>query len=85
VPFLVQFWMLASPVAYPSSLVPAQWRWAYGLNPMAGVIEGFRWAITGSGDPPGVILATSVSAVLILVVSGGLYFKKVEGIVADVV
>jgi lipopolysaccharide transport system permease protein len=85
VPFLVQFWMFASPVAYPSSLVPAQWRWVYGINPMAGVIEGFRWAITGSGDPPSVILAASVSAVLILVVSGGIYFKKVEGIVADVV
>src|SRR5882724_12637924 len=48
-PFLVQFWMLASPVAYPTSLVPAKWRWLYGLNPMAGVIEGFRWALTGHG------------------------------------
>src|SRR5580692_10403199 len=46
VPFLVQFWMFASPVAYPSSLVPARWRWLYGLNPMAGVIEGFRWSLT---------------------------------------
>ncbi len=49
VPFLVQFWMFASPVAYPSSLVPEKWRWLYGLNPMAGVIEGFRWALTGHG------------------------------------
>src|SRR5579862_6236246 len=51
VPFLVQFWMFASPVAYPSSLVPIRWRWLYGLNPMAGVIEGFRWALTGNGQP----------------------------------
>ena len=57
VPFLVQFWMFASPVAYPSSLVPGKWRWLYGLNPMAGVIEGFRWALTGHGQPPGMLLA----------------------------
>src|SRR6202167_3427538 len=53
-PFLVQFWMFASPVAYPSSLVPAKWRGLYGLNPMAGVIEGFRWALTGHRQPPGI-------------------------------
>ena len=56
VPFLVQFWMFASPVVYPSSLVSAKWpkwQWLYGLNPMAGVIEGFRWSLTGNGDPPG--------------------------------
>jgi lipopolysaccharide transport system permease protein len=85
VPFLVQLWMFASPVAYPSTLIPEQWRWVYGLNPMAGVIEGFRWAITGHGNPPSAILAASVCAVLALVVSGGLYFKKMEGIIADVV
>src|SRR5258708_172629 len=56
-PFVVQFWMLASPVAYPSSLVPARWRWLYGLNPMAGVIDGFRWALTGHGQPPGIAMA----------------------------
>ena len=50
--FLVQFWLFASPVAYPSCLVPENWRWLYGLNPMAGVIEGFRWALTGHGQPP---------------------------------
>src|SRR5215472_15909110 len=63
VPFLVQFWMFASPVAYPSSLVPEKWRWLYGLNPMAGVIEGFRWALTGHGEPPSVLLAASSLAV----------------------
>ena len=51
-PFLVQFWLFASPVVYPSSLVPAKWRWLYGLNPMAGVIEGFRWSLAGNGRPP---------------------------------
>src|SRR3984957_4292689 len=70
VPFLVQFWMFASPVAYPSSLVPEKWRWLYGLNPMAGVIEGFRWALTGHAQPPGILLAASSAAVLLLVFSG---------------
>ena len=56
VPFLVQFWMFASPVAYPSSLVPQRWRWLYGLNPMAGVIDGFRWALTGHGVAPGPLM-----------------------------
>src|SRR4029077_16527509 len=74
VPFLVQFWMFASPVAYPSTLVPEKWRWLYGLNPMAGVIEGFRWALTGQGQPPGIMLAASSAAVLLLVLSGLVYF-----------
>jgi lipopolysaccharide transport system permease protein len=85
VPFLVQFWMFASPVAYPSSLVPARYRWLYGLNPMAGVIEGFRWSLTGHGHPPGALLAASSLAVLLLVASGAIYFQKMEGVVADVV
>jgi lipopolysaccharide transport system permease protein len=84
-PFLVQFWMFASPVAYPSSLVPAKWRWLYGLNPMAGVIEGFRWALTGHGQPPGVLLAASSAAVGLLVFGGLIYFHAVEGKIADVV
>jgi len=85
VPFLVQFWMFASPVAYPSSLVPERWRWLYGLNPMAGVIEGFRWALTGHGQPPGILLAASTCAVLLLVFSGLVYYHAVEGTMADVV
>jgi lipopolysaccharide transport system permease protein len=84
-PFLVQFWMFASPVAYPSSLVPAKWRWLYGLNPMAGVIEGFRWALTGHGQPPGIMLAASSAAVILLVFSGLVYYHAVEGTMADVV
>src|ERR1700730_1242644 len=85
VPFLVQFWMFASPVVYPSSLVPQRWRWLYGLNPMAGVIDGFRWAITGHGQPPGILLAASSAAVILLVFSGLVYYHAVEGTMADVV
>jgi lipopolysaccharide transport system permease protein len=85
VPFLVQFWMFASPVAYPSSLVPEHWRWLYGLNPMAGVIEGFRWSLTGRGNPPSILMAASASGVLILLISGVMYFQRMESVVADVV
>ena len=84
-PFLVQFWMFASPVAYPSSLVPGKWRWLYGLNPMAGVIEGFRWALTGHGQPPGALLAASVAGVALFVLGGLIYYHAVEGRIADVV
>jgi lipopolysaccharide transport system permease protein len=84
-PFLIQFWMFASPVAYPSSLVPARWRWLYGLNPMAGVIEGFRWAFTGQGQPDIVLLAVSSAAVVAMLLGGLLFFRRVEGTIADVV
>ena len=85
VPFLVQFWLFASPVAYASSIVPAKWRWLYGLNPMAGVIEGFRWSLTGRGDPPGRMIIVSVLVVLVVLASGLFYFQKMESTVADVV
>ena len=85
VPFLVQLWLFASPVAYPSSLVPEQWRWLYGLNPVAGVIEGFRWALTGHGQPPNLLLAASVCAVLLVLAGGLVYFQKMETTFADVV
>jgi lipopolysaccharide transport system permease protein len=83
IPFLVQFWMLASPVAYPSSLVPARWRWLYGLNPLAGVIDGFRWALTGVGQPPGPQIVASVAMVVVLLLGGLFFFQRVEGTVAD--
>jgi lipopolysaccharide transport system permease protein len=85
VPFLVQFWMFASPVAYPSSLVPAKWRPLYGLNPMAGVIEGFRWSLSGTGNPPGRMLLVSSAVVVAVVVTGMMYFQKMESKIADVV
>jgi lipopolysaccharide transport system permease protein len=84
-PFLVQFWLFASPVAYPSSLVPTKWRWAYGLNPMAGVIEGFRWSLSGHGDPPSRLLIASTLVVLAILFGGLAYFQKMETTIADVV
>jgi lipopolysaccharide transport system permease protein len=85
VPFLVQFWLFASPVAYPSSLVPARWRVLYGLNPMAGVIEGFRWALTGQDKPPGLLVLASGGMVLLMLFGGLVYFQKMETTIADVV
>jgi lipopolysaccharide transport system permease protein len=83
IPFLIQLWMFLSPVAYPSSVVPAKWRWLYGLNPMAGVIEGFRWALTGHGQAPTSLMLTSVAMVLIMFAGGLMYFKSMEGSIAD--
>ena len=83
IPFLTQFWMLASPVAYPSSMVPERFRWIYGLNPMAGVIEGFRWALTGHGQAPSSVLIASSSMVVLLVFGGLIFFNRMEGSIAD--
>jgi lipopolysaccharide transport system permease protein len=83
IPFIIQFWTLASPVYYSSSMVPQRYRWLYGLNPMAGVIDGFRWALTGTGQAPGRALIASVSMVLIALVGGLLFFNRMEGTVAD--
>jgi lipopolysaccharide transport system permease protein len=85
VPFLVQIWMFVSPVVYPATLVPARWRWLYGLNPMAGAIEGFRWALTGRGQPPSLLLAVSAGAVIIVLIGGLAFFHRMEGTIADVV
>jgi lipopolysaccharide transport system permease protein len=84
-PFLVQFWMFASPVAYPATLVPQKWRWLYGLNPMAGVIEGIRWSLTAHGDAPGRLVLTSAIVAIVLLISGIAYFQRVESTIADVV
>jgi lipopolysaccharide transport system permease protein len=84
-PFLIQFWMIASPVAYPASLIAPKWRWLYGLNPMAGVIEGIRWSLTAHGDPPGRLALTSTVAALVILASGIAYFQRVESTIADVV
>lgn len=83
IPFAVQFWMFASPVAYPSTLVPERWRWLYGLNPMAGVIDGFRWAITGHGQAPGVLLLISAGMVALMFLGGLIFFQRLEGTIAD--
>jgi len=84
VPFLIQIWMFASPVVYASSLVPASLRVWYGLNPMAGVIEGFRWALLGNGAPSTMVLV-SVGMVVLLLVSGMFYFRRMEQYYADIV
>jgi len=85
VPFLTQFWMYATPVAYPSSLLHQPWRTIFGLNPMAGVVEGFRWALLGVATPPGAMVLASSTAALLLLVSGALYFRRMERTFADVV
>ncbi len=84
IPFLIQLWLFASPVVYPSSLLPEQFRLIYGLNPMAGVIEGFRWALLGT-NPPEAMILVSVGVVILLLVGGLFYFKRMEQYFADVV
>ena len=83
IPFIVQFWTLASPVYYSSSMVPERYRWVYGLNPMTGVIDGFRWALTGTGNPPGTALIASVIMVGLAVLGGLLFFNRMEVSIAD--
>lgn len=85
VPFLVQFWQFATPIAYPSSLLPQPWRTLYGLNPMTGVVEGFRWALLRTETAPGPIVVVSSLAALALLVSGAFYFRRMEKTFADVV
>jgi lipopolysaccharide transport system permease protein len=84
VPFIVQAWMFASPVVYPASIVPEQWRVLYGLNPMAGVIEGFRWALLGNTAPQFGLMATSAAVVAVLTIGGIAWFKRMELTFADV-
>ncbi|MDD1687201.1 ABC transporter permease [Methanoregula sp.] len=84
VPFLIQIWMFASPVVYSSSLVPESLRMVFGLNPMTGVIEGFRWALLGSGTPSAMVLV-SVGMVIVLLVTGMFYFRRMEQYYADIV
>jgi lipopolysaccharide transport system permease protein len=83
--FLIQFWLFATPVAYPSSLVPERWRPLYGLNPMAGVVEGFRWALLGKQEAPGAMLWVSVAVVILILIGGLYYFRRMEQEFADVV
>ena len=84
-PFLIQLWLFLTPVAYSSSLVPERWRTLYGLNPMTGVVEGFRWALLGTSDPPGGMLVVSMVSVLGVLLAGLFYFRRVERNFADVV
>ncbi|BCS54981.1 ABC transporter permease [Geobacter sp. SVR] len=85
IPFLIQVWMYASPVAYPVSIVPAKWRLLYSLNPMVGVIEGFRWSILGTVRPDWGVMTVSLLMVSVLLVSGLVYFKRMEQTFADII
>ena len=85
VPFITQFWMLATPIGYPSSLLHQPWRTLYGLNPMVGVVEGFRWALLGTNSAPGPIIAVSSAAAIVILVTGAFYFRRMEKTFADIV
>jgi len=85
IPFLTQFWMFATPIVYPGSLLPEPWRTFYGVNPMVGVVEGFRWSLLESGSPPGAMLAVSSVSALLLLVTGAFYFRRMERSFADLV
>lgn len=85
VPFLVQFWMYASPIIYPTSMLPARYRTIYALNPMVGVVDGFRWALLGTKTAPGPIVAVSAAATVLFLVGGALYFRRMEAQFADIV
>jgi lipopolysaccharide transport system permease protein len=84
IPFLIQIWLFASPVVYPASMVPPPWQFIYALNPMVGVIEGFRWALLGT-NPPGAMVLVSVGMVVLLLIGGLFSFKRMEQYFADVV
>lgn len=85
VPFLTQFWLFATPIAYPSSLLSQPWRTLYGINPMVGVVEGFRWALLGTDTAPGPIIIVSSLMALALLVGGVFYFRRLEKSFADVI
>ena len=84
-PFIVQVWLFATPIAYPSSLLSEPWRTVYGLNPMVGVVEGFRWALLGSGSSPGPMILASTLVCVALLVGGAYYFRRMERTFADIV
>ncbi len=85
VPFLTQLWLFATPIAYPSSIVPEPLRPLYALNPMVGVVEGFRWALLGADTTPGPMIFVSALAAVVLLISGAFYFRRMEKTFADVV
>ena len=85
VPFLVQFWLFATPIAYPSSLLPERWRAIYAVNPMTGVVEGFRWALLGANTQPGSMVIVSTVAAVLILIGGAYYFRSVERTFADLI
>lgn len=85
IPFLVQIWLFATPIAYSSSLLSEPWKTVYGLNPMVGVVEGFRWALLGTDSSPGMMVMVSGIAAFVMMFTGVIYFRKMEKTFADVV
>ena len=85
IPFLTQIWLFATPIAYSSSMLPEPWRTVFGINPMVGVVEGFRWALLGSGGAPGLMVYVSAVVSLVLLVSGAFYFRRMEKNFADLI
>lgn len=85
IPFLTQFWMFATPIIYPSSILPAPWHWIAGLNPMTGVVEGFRWALLGTVQISTLQLLVSTIVVLLCTIGGAFFFRRMEKTLADVV
>jgi len=85
IPFIIQAWFFVSPVLYPAESVPKAFRWVYSLNPLTGAIEGFRWSLTGVGNPPGQTVIISSIAVAVLLLTGALYFRRREVMIADVI
>jgi lipopolysaccharide transport system permease protein len=84
-PLAVQVWLFLTPVAYPASLVPDQWQWVYGLNPMAGVVEAFRWALLSTTPPSSQMVLSSLVSTLVLAIVAAFYFQRTESVLADVV
>jgi lipopolysaccharide transport system permease protein len=84
-PFLTQFWMFITPVAYSSKVISDKWQIVYALNPMAGVVNGFRWALLGAGNPPDMLVAISTVIALIVLVTGLMYFRNMERTFADTI
>lgn len=85
IPFLSQFWMYATPIVWPISMFPEEWRWVLGFNPMTGVVEGFRWAILGSTDAPPLLFLISLVVSVILFFTGMVYFRRMERSFADII
>jgi lipopolysaccharide transport system permease protein len=85
VPFLTQLWMFATPIAYPSSLLPEKWRALYAINPMVGVVEGFRWAVLGTSTQPGPMVVVSAAVAVAILVGGAFIFRRIERTFAEVV
>lgn len=85
VPFVSQIWLFATPVAYPSSLIPKDWQWLAGLNPLSGLVEGFRWAILGTPLPAWPLMAVSITVSLLILFAGLATFRKLESTFADTI